>query len=122
MLTFFDYVYYTICRYYYKNNDKGARISALALLSLIQCFNLFSLFVIFDLLKYLPDNRKYIAVFSYILLLILNGIRYNKFNFDVLDEKWGGEKVNTKKKKNFFIGGYFILSIIIVVILIFRNS
>jgi|CXWL01.1.fsa_nt_gi hypothetical protein len=84
MIRFFDYVYNKICKFYYKNGDKGARISSLAFLSLLQCLNLFSFFVIFGLFKYLPDNKKLIAVISYVFLLFINGIRYNKLNFDIL--------------------------------------
>src|SRR5438477_11071198 len=100
MWTFFDYAYYRICKFYYENRDSGARFGGLAVLSVIQFLNIFIVFwVICFLLRFTIHNNKLIVILGYFVIVVLNGFRYNKLNYDVLDAKWKDEDVRTQKKK-----------------------
>ena len=120
MLRFFDYVYYRTCIFYEKSGEKKSyRISALVLLSALHVLNLFFLFqLIFTFLNYLPNINKYIAIIPYAAFLILNGVRYNKLNYDVLRERWANEDVKSYQKKGVGVVLYMLLSAVIVVVLI----
>lgn len=117
---FFDYVYYWICKYYYKHGEKGARISGLALLSLIQNFNL--LFLVFSTgFNKRLANIEVIVIGSYIILLFLNAFRYYRLNYDVLSEMWKADDTRVQKRKGRLVKGYLYVSLLLVIILIFRN-
>ena len=99
MLHFFDYVYYKSCKLYTKRNPDGAGLSGLAIIAGLQTFNLMTiLFLITIILERKIIVIKLLFIGLYILLLILNGIRYNKFTYAILKEKWDNEEENKKIK------------------------
>jgi|KBSSwiStaDraftv2_1062776.scaffolds.fasta_scaffold2908305_1 amino acid permease len=116
----FDYAYYRFCRFYIKDSESSARITSLALLSLIQTLNIFSVIVVFGLYKYFLSNVKVAVLVTYVTLLILNGIYYNKHNYDVLAEKWKNEDESTQRRKGFYVQAYVGLSLLLIIGLIFR--
>jgi hypothetical protein len=123
MLKFFDYFYYRSCLFYYENNDSSARIAALCVVSLFELFNLFSIFAVLSLL--LTGTIAYGRLIGGIMsvgLLISNGFRYNKLNFDVLRAKWQNENGHDRMKRKAFLRTYLILSVLAVLLLIFRNE
>ena len=123
MLNFFDYFYYKVCIFYLKSGDSSARIGALCVVTLFQFLNLFSIFAIISLaLNGFIKNGKVIGIVLAIGLLICNGFRYNRLNFDVLKEKWQNEKSTFSNKKKLFIAVYIVVSVLVVISLIFRNQ
>lgn len=111
MLKFFDYVYYCLCKFYYKIRGEGAGISALAVIALIQFVNLLLLIFLYDLISHTKFKfDKVIAVLVYIILLILNGIRYNKLNYAVLSDKLKDEQSRRKKVNETLVILYIVLS------------
>ena len=120
MFRFFDYVYYRTCIFYNKSGEKKSyRISGLVLLSVLQVLNLLFLFQLtFTFLNYWPSVNKYIAVILYVVFLILDGIRYNKLNYDVLRKRWANEDAETYQRKGVWVVLYILLSVLLVIVLI----
>jgi glucan phosphoethanolaminetransferase (alkaline phosphatase superfamily) len=114
MLTFFDYLYYAVCDFYSKRGEKEPRFTALLISALMHSFNLLSILFFISLITQSKIGiNKFYAVIMTLALIILNGIRYNKYNYDVMKEKWGNEEESKKKKKAFIIVLYVILSTVL---------
>ena len=114
VLHFFDYLYYKSCNLYAKRNPEGAGISGLCVVALFQMFNLSAVFFLFNIIldKNIPVSKLLILA-GCILLLILNGIRYNKVTYAVLKEKWDYEEENKKIKKQLLLLLYIVGSVIL---------
>ena len=109
MLHFFDYLYYKSCNLYAKRNPEGAGISGLSVVALFQMFNLSTVFFLFNII--LDKNihvNKLLIVAVCALLLVLNGIRYNKLTYAILKERWDNE--GKKRKLENSCCFYYILS------------
>ncbi len=112
MFKFFDYVFYCVCTFYYKNNDSSPIFAGLAVLSLMQVINIFTIVaLIFHLLKYTPNHIKLIVGCTCIIVTVLNGFRYNKFNYNILNERWKDDNSKIQKKKGTFVVLYLLLTI-----------
>ena len=113
MLKFFDYLFYRACKFYDKGKDQStAMTGALVILVLMQVFNLLSVFSILQIIihkKY--DVHKLLIVVGIFLLLIVNGIRYNKLDYAFFKGKWDNND-GMKKRGNFLIL-YLLLSTIL---------
>lgn len=115
MLRLFDYVYYTICVFYDKNRGSSPGVTALLIIAMLQFFNLFTLlFLIEIILSQKISINNLTIVTCGLLLLVWNGFRYNKFNYDILKEKWKNETTTQKKKKKNYVLFYLILSVVSV--------
>ena len=118
MVNFFDYLYYRICKFYYKNGGSNPKITALVILALIHFFNLLSLLAI---VRWIIDIKieinKLYAIPIILLILVIDGLRYNKYNYDVLNNKWADEKLGKKIKKGYLVISYVFFSIIACFIL-----
>src|SRR5260221_12513490 len=103
----FDYLYYRFCKFYYSNGDSGARISSLAVISLLQFFNIFTVFILVSLLFHKDFlTKKLYIVFICVALIIINGFRYNRLDYDLLNKKWSKEDDVKKKKKTILLAIY----------------
>jgi hypothetical protein len=127
MMKFFDYVYYKSCQFYYANGEgDGAGISGLAFLSLIQYLNLISiiaiLWLIFPYKFVFTGGAKVITALIFIIIVVVNGFRYNKMNYNTLRERWDNEDKKIKRKKEIRVIFYILITVIIVIGLIFRKS
>lgn len=104
ILRFFDYLFYCACRFYDKGKDQStAMTGGLAILVLMQVFNLFSVFCILQIIihkKYVVN--KVVIVVGIFLLIILNGIRYNRLDYAFFKEKWH-HSYGMKKRQNLLI-------------------
>lgn len=114
MLRFFDYLYYATCQFYnkYEGPKSNFGVSALIIVALAQGMNLSAIFFGICLIAQKKFAISKILVgFLAILLLIVNGFRYNRLNYQVLDKRWGDEDKGKKDKKRklFFI--YVVFSI-----------
>lgn len=120
MIKFFDYVYYRACSYYNRNGEQNNfKISGLVLLSAIYVMNLIFLFDLISILfQFWLNVNKYLIVIAYFILIILNGVRYNKISYDILNKKWSEEDLKTQKRIEAAILWYIILSIVAVIVLI----
>jgi hypothetical protein len=120
MMHFFDYLYYRTCIFYNKNGEKTSyRYSALIFISFLHTINL----IFFVQLSYILFSlnfiiNKYYILIPYAVILALNGIRYNKFNYDYLNRKWGKEDVKVSQRKGSVLLMYILLSITGVIVLI----
>jgi hypothetical protein len=127
MLHFFDYVYYKSCQFYDKHGEgSGAGISGLAFLSLIQFLNLLSVVTVFWLIFpyefILTTGDKILGAFVYIVIIFINGIRYNKLNYDILKERWDNEDKKNQRKKQIGVISYILITIVSVNVLMLRKS
>jgi len=57
-----------------------------------------------------------LIVLLYAILLFINGLRYNKLNYESLKKKWENENGNINQKNNFVIP-YILGSVVLFVIL-----
>jgi formate hydrogenlyase subunit 3/multisubunit Na+/H+ antiporter MnhD subunit len=115
-MDFFDYVYYKSCKFYAKTDEEGSGISGLAVIALMEGFNIFTIFILVCLFlqKKFHLGKLSMIVFA-ILLLIANGIRYNKLNYGVLKERWDNEDENIRGRKGRLVVLYIIGSAILCV-------
>lgn len=111
MLNFFDYTYYRVCKAYYKTKDSNPRIAGLCIITLMHFFNILSVFCLFciSIQKKIYIN-KILALFVILILMILNGIRYNKLHYGILQEKWQNENADIQTKKGVMVLAYILLS------------
>jgi hypothetical protein len=119
-MKFFDYVYYKCCQFYEKDEKAGAGISGLVLLSVFQCFNIISISAILAQFFHYTGtpNTKWLGIPMYLLVMILNCIRYNKTNYPDLKEKLKNETETTTRKKFRLVFLYMIVSVFIVIAVI----
>jgi hypothetical protein len=120
MMVLFDYVYYKASDFYSRSDPNGAGISGLAVLTTVQFLNLLSAymasFTFFHTKPYL--NKGYVLLFMAVLL-VLNGIRYNKRNYPILKERWAGESESRKGRNNLLVISYIMISLFVPVSLAF---
>ena len=90
MLQFFDYVFYRACEFYKKKGEgPGFSFSGLLVISTVQGFNLFS--ILFGTELFLDKKieiSKFYTIVCLLVLLVINGIHYNKIDYTILKEKW----------------------------------
>ena len=114
MFSFFDYVYYKACKTYAKEN--GAALSGVVVMAALQMLNILTiLFFICVALKTKGLISKLLIIILYVSLLILNGLRYNKITYSILDEKWGMELKGEKTKHQLVVILYVCVSFILCV-------
>ena len=101
---------------YAKRNPEGAGLSALPVVALFQMFNLSTVFFLFNIIleKNIPVNKLWIVA-SCALLLVLNGIRYNKLTYAILKERWDNEEENKKIKKQLLLLLYIVGSTVLCI-------
>jgi hypothetical protein len=111
MQSFFDYLYYKACKLYAK--EDGAALSGVVVVAVLQMFNLLAFFFLMDIIlkRKLPLN-KIMVLLILAILVILNGIRYNKITYAILDEKWKNEIESKKIKHQLLVLLYVSVSVI----------
>jgi hypothetical protein len=114
MLNFFDYLYYKACEYYSRSGEKDAAFSGLLIVAAVHSFNILSVIFIINLITHTKISvNKYYWIGVAILLLILNGIRYRKYNYTILRERWVNEEESVKKRKKTIVALYITLSTVL---------
>ncbi len=118
-LSLFDYVYYISCRFYDSHGESAtAGLSGVVVLSLFQTLNIILIYlIVLGFIPSLPFN-KYWIVLPYVVLLIINGVHHNKYNYNSLKEKLNkeSENENIKNKKIGYAGLYMWLSVIVLIL------
>jgi hypothetical protein len=119
MLHFFDYLYYRTCVFYNNNGEKTSyRLSALAFISTLHTLNLiFFVQLSLNLMKSNFIINKYYGLVPCAIILLLNGVRYYKFDYDYLNDKYGQENAKVWKRKGNALLIYILLSILGIIIL-----
>ena len=124
MADLFDFVYYRLSIQFMKQKDDGHALAALFGLSFLHYANVVVLFtlIVIILFGYQPSNLAPFSIVSGILIVVLNGIRYNKLHFEELDKRYGSESATktAKRKTKMFL--YIILTIASTLVLIFREA
>ena len=118
MLRFYDYLFYKAYQFYYKKegNLSTSRTGGLLIVSAVEAFNLFSIsFIICIIINKKIHVNKFYAVIPVLILIIINGIRYNKheYDYDELQKRWGIEEEKIINKKTGLIIAYIIFSVIL---------
>jgi glucan phosphoethanolaminetransferase (alkaline phosphatase superfamily) len=117
MIAFFDYLFYKTCLFYSRKEKTDDRLTAVFIVSFMQYFNFFTFILI--LLIILHHRFTYLMSVSVLcVLVILNGFRYNKLSFEMLDARWAGESEERKKKKSSYLLLYIVVSTIVFLTLI----
>jgi peptidoglycan biosynthesis protein MviN/MurJ (putative lipid II flippase) len=114
MLTFFDYLYYSLRKFYSRNNKESAGFSALAVITITQTLNVLALYDLYGLMTRTKLNiSKLIVLVLYFSVIILNVLRYSKLDPDIIKEKWENKKENQKiiLRTSFFL--YVVLSFVV---------
>jgi hypothetical protein len=120
MIYFFDYVYYRVCVFYDRNKDGSPGVSALLVVCLLQFFNISTIFLLIQIVFTKRINiSRLVVVTCILLLLIANGFRYNKLNYQVLRKTLAnGSTVQNKRKQNYVVF-YVVISTATVFLLAF---
>ena len=117
MLKFFDYLYYRTCEFYYKREgDSGFRFTAVLVISTMQGFNFCSILLITNIIFHKKIHiNNFEAIIPCIILVAINMIRYNnnKYDYEVLKEKWATEEKGMKIKKQRLLIAYIVLSTVL---------
>ena len=92
MLRFFDYVYYRSSKFYFDNKGTNSKISGLCIIVIMHLFNISILFFLYCIVsKTKPFISKSIIIFLLVFFFLLDGIRYNKLNYNILSDRWKDE-------------------------------
>jgi hypothetical protein len=95
--SFFDYVYFTISKFY-SNYEKAAETSALLILTLMQVFDISIIYFLICLFLHKNYHANALpSIILYIIILMLNGRRYNKMDFNLLSERCEKDKYANRK-------------------------
>jgi hypothetical protein len=118
MVSFFDYVYYRVCVFYDKNKDSSPGVSALLVVCLLQFFNISTILLLIQIAVTKRINISSLLVVSCIvMLLVVNGFRYNKLNYQVLRGRLANTSAVRKRRKESYVALYLIISTATVFIL-----
>jgi hypothetical protein len=118
-LLLFDYIFYRIA-YFYDNRfnyEESKELSGIAILNLFETFNFFIVLNYFRLDTKVSKNIYVLSfILSYIVLFILNYIRYIKIiKYNELEYKWDSEGGIGRLIKSFFIIFYFIITFVLFI-------
>jgi hypothetical protein len=117
MLTFFDYIYYKVCKAYASVKDSGPEFTAACVVALMQYLNFFSCFELIELIKHDKTIlNKFIVIIGMAFFLVFNYIRYvysEKNNYDVLKTRFEDEL--NSYRKGVLVTIYIIVSTVLAV-------
>ena len=111
MLTYFDYVFYKLSKLYSQKSPSSGPIGGLVVAAFLQCCLVMSIFFLIEIInreKYHVSKLIFLGVF--VLIIILNGIRYNKVTYPDLDERWKNEDSGKKARKQMLVLLYIFVS------------
>src|SRR5580698_536640 len=123
MQPFFDNVYYRVCKKYKGTKDDSPEGAEVVVLSLMQCLNIFFIGGLFVQVFHLNVTlNKFTVVAFLILIIIINGIRYDKLNYDVLSERLKGEEQAVASMKANLATIYIFATILSVIFLLILRA
>lgn len=114
-MKFFDFLYFSIYRFYSDNNEKGAASTAAAIIGGFQAFNVLMLIMLFQFRfngKASPD--KLLAIVLVVFFQITTWYRYNykeQPSVETLEKMWEEKPLEYRKQHSAFQGVYGILTI-----------
>lgn len=118
-MLFFDYIFYRVGAVYKTTQDRSPEFAAVCVVSLIEILNAIFLIGIYEqIFHFYFTPNKLTTILGLITVLTLNAFRYNKLDYDSLNEKWGKENIEIKKRKGTAVFVYIFLSVITVIGLI----
>lgn len=116
MLIFFDYLYYSVRKYYSEHKESSSGFSALAVITLTHTLNILTVYFLYCLVTQTNVNiSKLTGIALYFSVLILNGVRYSKLDPDIIKEKWENKKEKQKIILRTFLFLYIVLSVAVCV-------
>ena len=116
MLIFFDYLYYSVRKFYTEYKESGPGFSALAVITLTQILNILTVYILYCLITETRVHINKLAFLAlYLSVLILNVVRYSKLDPDIIKEKWENKKENQKIILRTFLLLYVVLSFVVCV-------
>ena len=123
MSALFDYTYYKLCLHFIKQKDEGYSLAAVFALSFFHFLNITVVLVIFSvfLFGYTPSNSAPIAIVLGVIVVVLNGIRYNKLHFKILDERFNSETITRNAQRENAMIWYILITVISAIVLIARK-
>lgn len=114
MFSYFDYIFYRVCKAYSGTISRDPAGSAMSFVSLIQLFNILTFEFLFEIIiQHKAHISKILIVIIGILLLVFNYRRYiykDDRSDKVLNEKWRTESQNLKIKNGILTILYIIIS------------
>jgi hypothetical protein len=116
MLIFFDYLYYSVRKFYSGYKEKGPGLSAVAVITLTQSLNILTVYILYCLITETRVHINKLAFLAlYLSVLILNVVRYSKLDPDIIKEKWENKRENQKILLRTFLFLYVVLSFVVCV-------
>jgi hypothetical protein len=111
MVTFFDYIFYRLFKFYQKRDGTPA-IYASGVLSVVQFFILLSGLAAIRLFIDFPIPQKYFIIPIIVILIAINWKKYER-NLDIekFEEKWKAEDVVKRRRNGWLIVALIVISI-----------
>lgn len=125
MLTFFDFLYYSIYKLYNEAKDGGSEFAASCAIAGLQSFNISSAIFLYGIIVYnngVVYASKIFAGILIVTLIALNYIRYiwiKKFHYEVIREKLELKSLKYRKRNRLFQIIYLLGTITLFFSLVF---
>jgi branched-subunit amino acid ABC-type transport system permease component len=118
MLSFFDYLYYSIFKLYSKSSDSSPEFAASCAVSGFQAFNIVTLYLFYSTIiekKEIVYVPKTLALVIILVLIIFNYIRYirvKKFNYVMIKDKLNTKSLSDQNYLKVFQIIYLVVSLL----------
>lgn len=114
-MIFFDYLFYSIAKYYEKHNEKGSPLSASSIVGGLQTSNLLTIYFLYLLTREEKPFVNVLIVLPILLtFLVYNYIKYvyrEKPSINALDQKWKNKTESARNLLRAFLYLYTIISV-----------
>lgn len=115
-MIFFDFLYYSIYRFYSAYNEKGAASTSAGIVGGLQTMNVLTAIMAFQwLVQKKPHVNLFLVILLFIVFQITTYIRYiykDNHSVYVIGNKWSGKTEEIRKRISFILFLYGTISIV----------
>src|ERR1700760_1831223 len=116
-MTLFDCLFIKAAKMYARGENKFDGISAISVLALMQFLNIYSFVLSVGLIfHYKPPIKPWMIIVMLALLVVGNGVRYNKIDYFTLRKRWEQTPENKQQRLNTLIPVYIVVSVILMLV------
>jgi hypothetical protein len=117
MISFFDYIFYRIYKFYIGQGNKLADSFASSLLTVMQCFAIIDIMVVVKIIRDYTFPNKFIFVLLFVVVGGFNWYRYErKIDIEQLAGQWKDEEQSKRTRNGWLIGIYLVVALLIPVV------
>ena len=115
-MTLFDFLYYSIYRFYSDYNEKGAASTSAGIVGGLQAMNVLTVVMAFQgIVQQKADLNKLLAIVLFIVFQITTYVRYiykDNHSVDVMESKWSSRTEEARKRIYNILVFYGTISIV----------